>query len=61
MCFLWQFLLNYLFIHFERDEPVLRIVINFSSFATIFEKLNDDKKASLLTLQLTVYVVLDSK
>lgn len=44
MCFLWQFLLNYLSIHFERDEPVLRIVINFSSsFAVMFEKLIQKK------------------
>lgn len=33
MCFLWQFLLNYLSFHFERDEPVLRIVINCSYFS----------------------------
>lgn len=33
MRFPWQFLLHYLSIHFDRDEPVLRIVINFTCFS----------------------------
>lgn len=49
MCFLWQFLLNYLSTHFDGDEPrnmisrgcFLKIKINHC----IFEKLNYDRNA----------------